>query len=141
MIHTLHTKFSWIFKSICSLINIWIYHCVMSSNVHIFQKIEAICDICNIFIVNIYNFILVKNKNMLRTFWASKGLLNKNVEPQIKFRRSYKTKKVYLYENMTPKRSKEQEAPTNPMPLKTHGTPRTPAPTKACFGRVKAFLG
>ena len=49
----------------------------MPSNAHIFQKIEAICDICNI-------FILVKNKNMLRTFWASKWLLNKNVEPQIK---------------------------------------------------------
>ena len=57
----------------------------MPSNVHIFQKIEAIRDICNI-------FILVKNKNMLRTFWASKWLLNKNVEPQIKFRRSYKKK-------------------------------------------------
>ena len=40
------------------------------------------CNICNIFIVNIYNFILVKIKNMLRTFWASKGLLNKKFEPQ-----------------------------------------------------------
>ena len=55
----------------------------MPSTVHIFQKIEAIYDICNIFIVNIYNFILLKNKNMLKTFWASKGLLNKNIEPQI----------------------------------------------------------
>ena len=59
----------------------------MPWNVHIFQKIEAIRDICNI-------FILVKNKNMLRTFWASTWLLNKNVEPQIKFRRSYKKKSV-----------------------------------------------
>ena len=62
----------------------------MPSNVPIFQKIEATCDICNIFIVNVYNYILVKNKNMLRTFCASKELLNKNVEHQIKFWSSYK---------------------------------------------------
>ena len=55
----------------------------MPSTVHIFQKIEAIRDICNIFIVNKYNFILVKNKNMLRTFWASKGLLNKNLKSNL----------------------------------------------------------
>ena len=66
----------------------------MPSNVHIFQKIEAIYDIRNIFLVNINNFVLLKNKNMLRTFWTSKGLLNKNIKPQIKFRRSYKKKGV-----------------------------------------------
>ena len=32
------------------------------------EAIRDICNICNIFIVNIYNFILVKIKNMLRTF-------------------------------------------------------------------------
>ena len=31
-----------------------------------------------------------KNKNMLRTFWGSKWVKNKNVEAQKKIRRSYK---------------------------------------------------
>ena len=66
----------------------------MPSNVHIFQKIKAICDIRNIFIVNIYNFILVKNKNMLKTiepqkgFWIKTLSLKSNLDVLIK-------KKVY----------------------------------------------
>ena len=62
----------------------------MPSNVHIFQKIKAICDIRNISIVNIYNFILVKNKNMLRTiepqkgFWIKTLSLKSNLDVLIK---------------------------------------------------------
>ena len=32
---------------------------------------------------------------MLRTFWGSKCISNKNIEPQKKIRRSYKKKSVY----------------------------------------------
>ena len=42
---------------------------------------------------------------MLRMFWASKRLLKKNVEPQIKFRHSYKKRvqgTISLYEGVSP---------------------------------------
>ena len=42
-----------------------------------------------------WDWIMEKNKNMLRTVWASKWYFYKNTEPQKKIRRSYKKKGVY----------------------------------------------
>ena len=43
-----------------------------------------------------WDWIMEKNKNMLRTVWASKWYFYKNTEPQKKIRRSYKKRSVVV---------------------------------------------